>query len=507
MRTAAQTAVLLAIVTLGSKFFGFVREILMANYYGTTYITDAYVIATSIPSMIFAGILGAIATSFIPIYSKKRETEGELQADLFTSQTINMITIVAIVSSLIGIVFSDQLVYIFTRGGFVGETAAIASFYVKVTFSFTFFTSTAGIMEAYLKYKNVFISPTIAGYSVSIVTIIFIVISHYTSPYYLVFGMLVGNAIRALIVFAISGKHGYHHKLNFHVSQAVKDIFRLALPVFIGSTVGQINLFVNKSLAAGLSEGSAAAINYSDLVIGLITGITTTIVASILYPKMAQAFSQKDMIRYSGLYNSGVSILLMIGIPFTAGLMLYGEEVIQIIFERGVFDGASTELTYNAFFYYSIGIAFSSLQGFLIQTFYSMHNTRTPLIIAIICMVINMISNLILVNYMAHAGLALGGTISVVVSVISLFICIVNFTEIKVDRRLPVKIIKLILSSLIAVGISYLFFHFVGGAVWMPKMVLLGITVMIAVGVYLIILRMFKIEELVHIKEIFRISN
>lgn len=506
MQTAAKTAFIMAILTLGSKFIGFIREMFLANFFGASYIVDAYVVSVSIPGMIFAGILGAVSTSFIPIFSKKYEEEGELQGNLFTSQVINLLIVISIISSIVGIVFSDQIVWIFANG-FEGATAELASFYVKITFSYTLFTATSGILESYLKYKNIFLSPIIAGYSISLFGIAFIILSSYTNPYLLVFGIFVGNIVRAVIIWIIAYAKKYKHRFDLHITDTVKQIIALALPVFLGSTVSQINIFVDKALATRLPEGSVAAINYSNLLIGMITGISTTIIATILYPKMAQAFSQKNYNRLSNLYNSGVSILLIIGIPFSLGAMAFGELVIQIVYERGAFDPTATKMTTIAFFFYAVGLVFMALQPFLIQTFYSMHNTKTPLLIATSGLIINIVANLILVNYLAHGGLALGTSIACATNTITLVYCIHKKTRIKTTSATGKKALKVLFASVISVGIAYGFNVLVLSNIWMPRMIQLAIIVVIAAIIYFIILKLFKIKELMHIKEIFKITS
>ena len=506
MRSAANTAILLAILTLGSKLIGFVREMFMAYYYGTTYVVDAYVVSNSIPNMIFGGVLSAIATSFIPIYSKKKENSGALEADLFTSQTINLLLIVSIISSIIGIIFSDQIVWLFANG-FQGETSALASFYVKVSFSYTLFTATAGILESYLKYRNIFLSPAVAGYSVSILSIIFVIISHRTSAYYLVFGMLAGNAIRFFIDLIIAKKSEYKHRWDFTISNTAKEIFSLAFPVFIGSMATQINIFVNRALATRLPEGSASAISYSDLIIGLISGVTAIIISTILYPKMAQAYAKGDKSNFSRIYNSGISLILIIAIPISLGGMLYGEDIVQIIYERGVFDQNATQLTTSAFLYYAAGLVFVSLYGFLIQTFYSMHDTKRPRTYASIGILINIIANLILVNFLAHSGLALGASIAAFINVILLVRGLHKKNYIFFKSDMPRKIVKLLISACISIGISYTAYYSINAYILLPRMVTMLLIIVLAATVYLILLRLFKIEELIYIKDIFKITK
>ncbi|MBK5263148.1 MAG: hypothetical protein JJE17_11380, partial [Peptostreptococcaceae bacterium] len=196
MRTAAQTAVLMAILTLISKAFGFVREMIMANFFGATFITDSYVMAFAIPMIIFGGIFGSVATAYMPLFSKITENEGEKAGSKFTSEVINLLMVVSIFAAIIGIVFSDQIVSIFASG-FSGETARLTSFFTKVTFCYVLFTSIAGILEANLQYKGTFLVQIVLGYIQNIIVVAVIVISAFTSHYYLAFGWLLAHITRA----------------------------------------------------------------------------------------------------------------------------------------------------------------------------------------------------------------------------------------------------------------------------------------------------------------------
>ena len=120
-KKVAYTLFFMVIMTLISKFLGFIRETVLANFYGTSYIVDSYVMAVAIPSILFGGIFAAIATAYMPTLSTVQETEGKIKANRFTSQIINVILILSIIVSVIGFVFSDQIVAIFASG-FTGKT-------------------------------------------------------------------------------------------------------------------------------------------------------------------------------------------------------------------------------------------------------------------------------------------------------------------------------------------------------------------------------------------------
>jgi putative peptidoglycan lipid II flippase len=538
-RTSAQIALIMAVLTLVSKVFGFVREMIMANYYGTSYVADTLNIASGIPNMIFAGILSATATSFIPVFSKTMEGEGERAANLFTSRLLNMLILVSVVSSFVGILFSRQLVTIFTMAdaeafpasadtmieklqwilthlswylthGWTGEKAALAAFYVKVTFSFCLFSTAGGVLESYLKYKNVFIAPILAGYLINLAAIVFILFGVRTEdPRLLVFGVFAGNVLRTVILCVLARRKQFRYTFDLRMNAAVRQIFTLAVPVFLGSTAGSINLFVNKSLASGLPTGSVAALGYAELLITLISGLTATIIGTILYPKMAQAYSLANKPRFTELFTSGLTVIIIIGAPFTLGAMLYSETVVQIVYERGAFDLASTGLTSTAFFCYAPGLIFSMMQGFLIQAFYSKHNTKTPLITAVIAVAVNVIANLVLINYLGHGGLALGWSLSAFSGALLLLAALRRQSPGLLNLALVKKAAAICLSAVIAVGAAYPLFFFVGTFFtdhnWvMPRMVLLGATVLLAAVIYLPLLKAFRIRELSHLRDMFK---
>lgn len=506
MRTAAQTAMLMAILTLISKGFGFVREMFMANYFGTSYVTDAYVMALAIPGIIFAGVLGSVATAYMPIYSRIAEKQGEAESNKFTSQVLNILLLVSIVAAIVGIIFSDQIVAVFASG-FAGETAALCSFFLKVTFAYMIFTSTTGVLEAFLQYKGVFLPQIIAGYVMNIALISVIILSGLFSQYYLAFGWLLGYIIKFVIVALLARKRKFSYSMTLSKDKNITSIVTLAIPVFIGSTIGQINVFVDKTMASGLPEGSVAALNYGMLLIGLVTGVTISILMTILYPKMAQANSQLDNERFSDIIGTGMTLIAIVAIPCSLGAMVYSNQIVQIVYERGAFDPIATTYTATAFFYYAIGLLFLSVNDLMIRAYYSMHDMRTPLVFGGFSVAINIILILILVGYMGLAGLALATSIAALCNTMLLLTGIrwkhpgVNVLKSKT------KLLKIALAAIVAVGASALTYQFIVmplSYIIVARIAQLSIAVIVAGMVYFLLLYVLKIEELKLIRQIIK---
>ncbi len=505
-RTAAQTAIFMAVLVLFSKLLGFIREMVMANFFGASFVVDAYVMAIAIPGILFGGIFASVAIAYMPIYSKIREGKGQLQGDRFTSEVLNLLFIIGMIVCVIGFLFSEEMVAIMAKG-FSGETAKLTTFFLKITFAYTFFSAAAGVLEAYLQYKGVFLSQIFAGYMLSLMSIVFIIISALYSYYFLAFGMFAGMTLRFIIDNIIAKRKKFQYTFTFKVDSTVKSIAALAIPVFIGNSIQQINTFVDKSLASQLQEGSIAALNYGMLLITLVTSLTIGIFTTIIYPKITQANAQEDFERFNQITGQGITLILMVSIPFSLGGVLYNNQVVQIVYERGAFDPLATLLTAGAFGFYALGLVFLATNEFLTKIYYAMHDMKLPMIFGGISVAINIFLNLIFVKTMAHSGLALATSIAFASNSV-LLICGMKFRYPQIQLfPSKLKLLKIFISALMAVGVSYIAYTFVilpNAHIIYMRVVQLGITALIAGMVYLGLLLLFKVEDLKILKTLVR---
>jgi len=500
--TAAQTALLMAIFTMGSKVIGFIREMVLANYYGAGVITDAYVMAQSIPNMLFASLFSAVAITYMPTFSKKYELNGEHEANLFTSRVLNIVVSISAVSALLGFLCPDLLVRFFAHN-FSPEQAALTESYLHVTMCILMFSSICTLMEAFLQYKGVFIPQIVLGYTQSTSVIFFIIISAYTSHYYLAFGVLVGYVIRSIGTLVLSRKKGFHYTPDFHLGEVTRTIVTLALPIFIGGSVSQINAFVDKSLASGLVEGSVAALNYANLITGMIQTVTTTILVTLIYPKLTQANALKNYDRVSNIMELGTNVVFIIAAPCTLGAMVYSSPVIQAVYERGAFDASASALTAPAFFGYAAGILFHSLNLLLTKLYYSMGNTKTPVVYGIISAVVNITLNFLLVGPLQQGGLALATSIAAGVNTVQLYFGLrKRYPEIQLLRSKR-KVVKILGATAVAVAISRVAYVGLMAIEALPGLISLGLAVCVAAVVYLALLIVCKIDEVKLIGDLF----
>ncbi|MDR2457114.1 MAG: hypothetical protein LBD41_01325, partial [Clostridiales Family XIII bacterium] len=300
---AIQTGTILLALAFLSRFIGFLREILFANYYGIDPVMDAFVLANNIPAILLAWIFSGIVTAYTPLLSKEDEKGAEYGL-LFTRKTINILLIISVITSLIGIFFSKPLIYIFAHGWFTGEvqteTIFYANIFVKIAFASTLFTAFPGIWAAYLRYKKVFILPNILTEILPKITAIaFVFISLYIGAAWIIAGTISGYILATFVLFFFLRKK-FKYKPNKVIEDdakkdsIIKKIMLLSIPVFIGSAIQQINSFVDTELATWLPSGSPAALNYGNLMASIGAALFSTGILTMIYPKLAEAYAKKD---------------------------------------------------------------------------------------------------------------------------------------------------------------------------------------------------------------------
>ena len=455
--TTAQTAAFMAILTVGTKVLGFVREMVLAAFYGAGEITDAYNMAQNIPNILLAGLVSAASVAYMPILSRKVESEGQMEGDLYTSRLLNSLILVICTAIALGAIFAKPLVGIFAPG-YEGTQASLTVWYLRFAFFSVLFTAFVYIFEAYLQYKGVFFPQIVLGYVQSIAVIVFVVFSSRTNYHLLIFGIVLGFALRGLGCWAIAGRQGYRYSPDFHMGDAVKEAMLLALPVFLGGSVSQINTFVDRMLASGLPEGSVSVLTYGNEIINSIVMLTVTILVTIIYPKLNQAFAQGDRRQIGTLTERGINVLALLAVPISMGAMLYAQPVIRIVYEHGAFTAEDTRRTAAAFFCYAIGLTFLAVNQLITKVFYSLHDTKTAVYCSVASVVCNIVLNLILVRSMAHAGLALATSIAQTINALLLYYTFKRkYPDIKLlsSKR---KLVRIVFFSAVSVAISYLCF-------------------------------------------------
>lgn len=276
-------------------------------------------------------------------------------------------------------------------------------------------------------------------------------------------------------------------------------MFKLVLPVFIGSSVMSLNSFVDRYLASYLQEGSISALNYADKLNGLVYGIFSASISAVIYPYLSRFFSSSQQEEFKKYLILSINSLILIMIPITFGVFILSNEIVQVVYERGAFNRKSTYLTSGALMFFSLGYLGYAVRDILSRTFYSIQDTLTPMKNGIFAVAVNIILNVILVRFLQHRGLALGTSIVAYVSVFLLLRSLIEKIG-KIDlKNSLVVLLKAIFASvcmLIAIILTKKFVYITTPYLFLTRTINLAIQIFVGVVSYSIVIYSLKVNEI-----------
>lgn len=487
------TALVLMVLTVLSKILGFGRELALSYTYGASTISDAYIISLSIPSVIYGMLVAGIVAGYIPMYSKLKTQEGKLAADVFTNNVQSLLLFVSTIVLTFGLIFTEPIVKIFATG-FDAQALQQTVQFTRLSFFAILFTGLVSVFSGYLQVNGQFVIPELLGFPLNISMILFIFISKGRSPYLLVVGYVVGVIAKLLFMIPALIKTRYTHK--FHVNFASKNIRNLAMisiPIMLGTSVNQINVLIDRTLASQLEVGGISVLNYAETLNGFVQGIFVVSIVTVLYPMISQMVAAGNLqgVKKS-ISESLVSISLLV-VPMTIGTMVFATQVVTVLFGYGAFDEKAILNTSSALFFYSVGMIAIGFQNVLVKVFYSMEETKVPVMISAFGVAINISLNFVLSKYLGIGGLALATSLAAIVVTTLLFIKLRKKIGAFGMRATTFTFLKIFFASLVMGGLARLAFVLFSN--FMGMTVSFVLAVVVGAIVYIALISLLNIQE------------
>lgn len=500
MSKVAKAALGLMAATLIAKILGFGRELTLASAYGASSTSDAFLVAMNIPAVIFTAIGTSLGTAFIPLYCEVNSSQGEKASIKYTNNIFNVVVLICIVISIIGAIFTPQVVKLFALG-FKGETMEKAVYFTRAMILGIPFLGISYIMMAYLQVKENFIIPGLMPVPYNTCIIISILLSVKTSPYILPWGALIGLLGQFLFQLPFAMKKGFRYKpyINFK-DEYLKKMLWLVAPVLIGVAVNQINTIVDRTIASTLVEGSISALNYANKLNQFVMGMFIVSISSVVYPMLSKLSTENNKVKFNQSIIKAINIVILLVIPISVGAIILSTPIVKVLFQRGEFDARATYMTSVALVFYSIGMIGFGLRDILGKVFYSLQDTRTPMINGAIAMGLNIMLNILFVKFtnMQLAGLALATSTAALVTVTMLFISL----RIKIGpfggKTILSVFIKAITSALLMAVITIIAYRKVSyflGSGTIKEVITLAVAIGVGAIVYALSIVVLKVDE------------
>ena len=448
-----------------AKLFGFLRQSALSYFYGAGFLSDIFITTSNIPDQLINLVTGALTFVFIPQYTKIRNNKDLESADRFTSQVLRLVAIISLIIIVVIQLFPGLIIRIFAAG-FSDEQLAVSVSFLRVMSISTLAMTVATLFNGYLQAHRQFLP----GSAITIVSNIIIIAALFLGfktgrpEWILPFGYLIAKFAELVYIYFHSKKIGFRllPGTSLRDDPELRRVLLLMVPVFIGSSTQQLNLLVNRSIASTFREGSVTLITNAALIKNLFEGIIVIAIANVTFPEFSQRSHDHDL---KGLRRGMAQALSMINIsmiPVSVGLMLFAEPVVKLVFERGEFTAADSRATALVLIGYAFGLAAFGMQNVYSRVFYSFHDTKTPMYVALLGVGINIALNFILSGFWGLKGLAWATSFSGIVGMILFFFALRRKIGGCFDRTTIIEMIKIVIVSVIGAGAARLFFDYSG---------------------------------------------
>jgi putative peptidoglycan lipid II flippase len=343
-----------------------------------------------------------MTASFIPVFTTYMREKSQEEMWEFANRLFWTLALVVAIITILGMVFSPIVVHTFTSSSEKNISWGEAVTLNRIIFPYLFFIALAALAMGILNCFHIFGLPAATPVLLNLSIIVFstgMVWHYFHEPAIsLAAGVLVGGVLQFLVQIPLLVQKGM--RFNFGISftdPGILNVAKLMVPRFFGIGIGQINFFVDTYfvLAKGMPQGSLAALSIADRVMELVLGGYAIAVATAILPMMSHQAAAKDFDGLKKTLAFSVRIVAFITIPAALGLMILREPIIRVLFQHGHFDAESTKLTARALLYYAVGLPALATVKLVVPAFYSTRDTKTPVIVASISLVINVLLNIL----------------------------------------------------------------------------------------------------------------
>ncbi|MCL6416193.1 murein biosynthesis integral membrane protein MurJ [Aestuariirhabdus sp. Z084] len=415
-------------MTMLSRVLGLVRDVVIANYFGSKAEADAFFVAFKIPNFLrrlFAE--GAFAQAFVPVLSEYRSQQGRPQVKELVDAVAGSLGGVLLTITGIGVVAAPLLIMLFAPGFHdLPEKLNLAGEMLRITFPYLLLISLTAfcgsILNSYGRFAVPAFTPVLLNLSLIAATLFFS--SMFDQPVMaLAWGVFAAGVAQLLFQLPFLWRLGLLPRPRLRPQhEGVRRIMTLMLPALFGVSVSQINLLLDTVLASFLQTGSISWLYYSDRLSELPLGVFGIAIGTVILPSLSRRQAENQPQAFSKTLDWALRLVLLIGLPSAVALFVLAEPLIATIFHYGAMQDRDVLMASMSLRAYASGLLAFMMIKVLAPGYFARQDTKTPVKIAIKAMVANMVLNLILVWPLQHAGLALATSLSAFLSSALLFL-------------------------------------------------------------------------------------
>ena len=442
----------MVIVTICSKILGMLRDVLLANGYGTTSAAVAFDTASRLPILIFDFVIGGVITaSFIPVFNELLVKKGRDEALKFANLYVNVILVITFAISVAGVLLASPLVT-FLAPDVAGETHVLAVSLSRIMFPMIIFTGLAFSFVGILQSFGKFLLPAVISLVSNLIMVLyFLTLDSRFGVWGLATAMVIGWAAQAVIQMPCAYSLGFRFRPTLKFGNPyLKKSLLMALPILVSTWVQPFCNLLNTRFASSIDGGSAiTAVGYANRLYIVIVGVFSFVATNLLFPFLSKAEAEGDVEESRKMANTSIRLLLLVILPITAGVFVLALPACTLIYQRGEFTARDSTVTSQALSCFALGMPFYAVNEVYTKKFFSKQNTLYPMITALCAIAANFASLYFLAPAFGVRGIAISGTVAVAVNVILNHVLLAKTGEKIITSADIVEFLKPVFASLV----------------------------------------------------------
>ena len=450
--------------TLISRILGYVRDILIAIFLGTSLFADAFFVAFRLPNTfrrLFAE--GTFNAAFIPSYAGEL-AKNKKQADSFAKNVFNLLFVILLFFVLLAEIFMPKLIFLIAPGFYKDpEKLKLAIDSSRITFPFLFFICLASFFGAILNSYNKFAAAAAAPIILNVVLIGSLLFSKsFNAPQVLTLSYAVSVAgFLQLLILLFFVKKNFKPILDFKIKidNKVKLFFKKLLPSIFSSGVTQINILVG-TIIASFQAGAVSYLYYADRVYQINLAVAGIAVGTVMLPQLSKYVKNNNANEISNLQNRALELCLFLSVPAAVALILASEEIITSLFGYGSFNTESVNNTALALTFFAFGVPAFSILKIFSNYFFARNDTKTPFYLSVVSVILNILISISFFNKIGFIIIPMATSISSWINVLLHFYFIKKRNLYKFDQKFIYKFPRMLLSVVVMGIVLYLLLGF-----------------------------------------------
>lgn len=418
---------LVSAFTLVSRVLGLARDMMTSAMLGASVWNSAFITAFTLPNL-FRRLLGegALTAALMPNLSEELETRGRVAVHDLVNKTLTWLTLICLALIVLALAGLE----LFKRSDAAGKWEVAAGL-GQILFPYILLICIAAILSAALNLFARFGIPALTAVWLNVSILLALGYAGWSlgedlrgKTYWLCGGALLGGVLQMLVPAFALAREGWRPRFDLRVSPRLREVALLTIPGVFGAAVFQINIMVSRGLAFYVSDSAAALLYYANRLVELPVGVFAIAISTVVFPALSHAIAGKRLDTFAQTYKRGILLCTLMAVPSAMGLILLAPQIIDLLFERGMFTAEDTASTVPLVIAFALGMPFYSFLSVETRAFFALKDTKTPVRAAVVAFVVNIALSILLMKPFGALGLAVASNVAAVVQAVTLHLAL-----------------------------------------------------------------------------------